>query len=1089
MIVLVVFTTTLRAETLKGVSLEQLIQNQGLPVNLSRSNQATGDWSQSLLRSDYSDLLQMQTDFTTDLTNKLSYKTQHQTPMTDATTVSVSTWTEFCDQVKNPQVTTIILTNNLTANSSPSITTDKTINFNNYQINTAKQTISLTQGTTTVQDANVVSDHTSSATYYSFTATQGNLVVQDTKITANAAPADMDNTNTNSTIINGGFYTAEKAQAPVQLTFDHANVSQQVSADLVQTSIGSTSDYAIVMNSSSGSQLTINDSKLQIQANNYVMFPNMNSNLSVDKTVNIKNSTIAAVQASDLYTKNYNLFLNSANDNTTQRNYFGLNLNINDHSKINVLYNNAGNLDQSGIIRIYGANSLFKLAGGSTLTIKNINGSAISISGNNSQFQVTGAANDKTTTLNATRGEGGGGDSTNPAVRFIWIGGMFFNIQSNAKVNINQNYQNANSKGDNPPGIRMYGMGNKISVSQGAEFNLHNNNAVGTPSAGESGGQGILYRDARSDGTVDPYNSFVLKDPNSQVLVAAQSGAAIMTNSTPLKIDAGDTANDKISFVARGNYPKGGIFSAPSGQPLTFSMPYPRYFDFQNQAPSGSNSYLFDGSKGSTFKHNALPLQVWDSNSDINGNPSGSWQHVGASYQSTSGLFAKLFEVVEPTEDSDATEAANFKQYLETPLAKSGAKGLNKITRMTANVTPAKVSWLQDANNQFVAPANTDKYIWLKAQVPAENDALRPGLDNEVQAELQVTLPDGTIKILRGTSALQDTYYDQTTIKGVMKIAAPDLQLLPTGTKIKILRVWRNGTYDNGHYSSSAIVSEPQKDFDDSEKTVVDQTPPLPAKVLSAKSTLTNNQTATNLTKIVPSTTELTGTADANAIVSWRILNADGSIKYSSTPSENTQVDSTGKWRLERLHGLNSGDQLQVLLTDAANNTNPQTTVTYHDTVLPGATTLAVKGELTLQVPTKLDFGKQRANDHHNIPITALDGNLAVTDTDHQATNWAVNVKLNNQANDDLGTANLPLYYGDGLASAQITTTPLAIFQNNQPPIVDNTLDISHSWTIAPQTMDDTPQGPYLKNSNATTTLPTKNHTGCLAWSLTNSVN
>lgn len=1074
-------TTTLHAEDNDNSSEEsamaEIIHNQGLPnsfvSDLINSPPTASTFAGDINDPDFQEMLDLQTNSDTDLQNKLTYKTTHRPATTAAGTVSVNTWNAFCTQVKNPKVQTIILTNNLVASTqSAHVTSDKTIDFNNYQINTADCTISLDQGTTTVKDAYVTATTTDSKMYYSFTATGGNLIVQDTSINNATTSADINNATTNSTISNGGFYSAEAATAPVAITFDHANVAQQMPASITTSSASNTSAYAIVLNSSVGSQLNVNSSKLQVKANNYLIFPGMSKNLSVDKSISINNSTINAVQASTSYTNYDNFFINGDNKNT----YAGLNLNIIDHSQIKVNYSNNNDLNSSGVIRLYGTGSLLKMASGSGLDIKNINGPAVSISGTDSKFEVTGTKDDKTTSLNITRGTGSGGVSLNPAVRFILTGGMLFDMQGNVKVNVYQNTQSSNA-----PGIRMYGSGNQVSVSQGAEFNLHNNSTAGSPGTGDIGGEGILYTGS-AGGSKD--NSFTLRDPDSQVLVDANNGPAITSPSIPLKIDAGVSSNDSISFVARGNYPKNAIFSANSND-LNFNMPYPRYFDFQNRAPSGSNSYLFNGAKTSLFNHNALPLQVWDNNSDVNGNPSGNWAHVGATYQSSSA--SSTFDTVVPSSDSDPSDASNFKQYLDTPLG--SAKGLTKIIRMTANVTPGKVSWLQDQNNQFITPANTDKYIWLQAQVPAENSAFRPALDNEIHADLQVTLPDGTVQELHGLSSTQETYYDNTNLKGAIKVAAPDLNLLPTGTKIKILRVWRNGTYENGKYSSSAIVSEPQKDFDDSEKVVINKTPPAPAKVFHAQSTLTDHHSTTALSTIVPSTTNLSGTGAANTQVSWRVLNADGSIHYESTPAENTTVDSSGQWSLTKIHGLSSGQKLQVVLTDTDQNSNPQVTTAYHDTTFPAATTLNVKGDLTMQVPSSLDFGTHMSADRKNLPMKTITGNLAVTDTDHQETNWMVAVQLANQLDDDLGTGNLPLYYGNNGLSTQITATPTMIFQKNAPDPNDNILDISQTWTTSANSSAATPQGPFLKNTNATPTLPNTNHHGHLTWTLTNSLN
>ncbi|MCO6541850.1 MAG: hypothetical protein J6573_06055, partial [Lactobacillus sp.] len=86
----------------------------------------------------------------------------------------------------------------------------------------------------------------------------------------------------------------------------------------------------------------------------------------------------------------------------------------------------------------------------------------------------------------------------------------------------------------------------------------------------------------------------------------------------------------------------------------------------------------------------------------------------------------------------------------------------------------------------------------------------------------------------------------------------------------------------------------------------------------------------------------------------------------------------------------------------------------------------------------------------------------------------------------DLGTSDLPLYYGDDQGqSIPISNQPALIYAKAQPQVDENPFVISQDWTTSTRSTTDVPKGPYLKNDRD---YRLGHHQGTLEWTLTNSL-
>ncbi|MCO6541540.1 MAG: hypothetical protein J6573_04440 [Lactobacillus sp.] len=926
----------------------------------------------------------------------------------------VSTWDEFVSAASDPNIDTINLKADLQADSSATIDSDKIINFNGFKlsvnITATKKTITIASGNVKLVSPTVENKppKVKTSTPSAFTFQGGSLTV-----TGNAQ-------------IMGDFFSS--TDTPGDLTFQDATA--YFYNDICPWDyLGGNGDGSIIsMTGSSAGSIKILNSTINDNSYGFIFFSGVpHKSMLIDD-----NSKITSTQPDVNATDSLYYFVATPQDHRVDG--AGVELTIKGHSAVTI--NKASTYNICAPIKLFGGGTKISLSEGSDLDVTNPRGSGIAEAGDGSTFTLDGEG----TELKATRGDVGTISADNSPIRFALTGGMTFNITNKAQVNAYQNNPRTNTYG-----IRMFGSDNGINVESGAEFNVYNNNVPGVANKGSyklPGGQGILY----AGGTSKNVSEFNLKGKDSQVLIDSKNGPAIQANTTGLKVDV----EDGTSFVVRGRMDGDAIFY--SKQDLVFKMGVPRYFDFMNYAntpKAKSIDNLFTADATSIFTHGPVPLSVWDNNSDVLASPTKSWKYVGATYSGKGP-----FSVATPTTTGPSTD--DFVDFMNLNA------GLTKVRRMTANTSPAKVT------SPDLPPTNADKYIWIKALIPAENNVNREAYDDEVFADVKLTMPDGTIKTFNGTSIQHADYYeyaDKTIMNGVIKITGNDGDFIPTGTKIEVTRLWRSDPDPN---DQGAIISDPQ-DILYPVTTVIDKTPPAPAKLVDDDD------------YVPPSTKSVSGyDGEPGATVSWQLIHNNQVTNGPTT----TTVKPDGTWKLDGISGLklDVGDQIRFIMTDAAGNSNPNTETVYHDATFAPATTLRVEGRLKMRVPLSIDFGNKVNVDRNNIPMQKYTGELSVTDTRHDLA-WQITLSAQGG---DLGTSDLPLYYGDDQGqSIPISNQPALIYAKAQPQVDENPFVISQDWTTSTRSTTDVPKGPYLKNNRD---YRLGHHQGTLEWTLTNSL-
>lgn len=821
----------------------------------------------------------------------------------DGDTVTVNSWQDFINAAGNTSVGKIIIGVDLkAANNNVSFQNNKVIIFKGHSIDMSSRYLNTNNYQINFVDASIKS-------------TGGSMLTS----------------SSNSRIIFSGIGSLTGSILNITNTYSNLNFTN---ADYVTQN--ATTSPTIGFRGSSGGDISIKDSTITDSSRGFYY---SSTSDSISKNINIDNSTINSTYPSG--TSNY--FINTSRTNTQM----GMTLKLINNSNVSVDKTYTG--DFNAPVYLFGKNTKIILSTNSKFTVNNPDGSAITESGVGSSFDVS----DDGTELKVSRS--GTSNYNNSVIRFAYTGEMTFNIKNHAKVSINQNGS------VNTYGIRMYGGGNNISVSNGAEFNCINNSTSGVPGIYDNDGQGIYYAGGGNS------NSFKLDGVDSQVLISANNGPAISSSSS---IDM--TASNGTSFVARGYYPGNSIFYSTST--LNFNMGIPRYFDFMNSASTGKGNggTIFNCTNGSQFNHGNIPLSVWLNTSNVEGSPTRNWNYVNATYSGAN--FTKF-----TTTSSDTS----FKDFL------GSNSGLSKLGRMTANTAPAQ------AKNAPDQPTNADSYIWVPTLMPAENNAYRPSYDNEVYAEVQLTYPDGTTKTAIGTSIQHQKYYDYntSTIDGAIKIPSSSFdsskKYLEIGTKVKILKLWRN---DPDYNSDNAIKTDMnnEKYNQYKEQIVIDKTPPDPVKIKN------------NVKKISQWSKEIEGTGEPGASLSWKIIhhNGDADTVYSNA----TTVDNEGNWKISNISGILNNDKIVIYLTDKNSNTTPFIETIFHDATFDPATTVDVGGtnSITLDVPSTLDFGVIPAFHIGNLKPISKSYDVSINDDRSPAHgNWQLSVRASNFKSSD----------------------------------------------------------------------------------------
>ncbi len=341
----------------------------------------------------------------------------------DGDSVTVNSWQDFIDAASNTSVGKIIIGVDLkAANNRVSFQNNKVVVFNGHSIDMSSRYLNTNNYQINFVDASINST--------------GSAML---RATSNAEIIFSGIGSLTGSILNtSNIYT--------NLSFTNANyVTQNTSAN-----------PTIRFRGSSGGDLSIKDSTVTDSSRGFYY---SSTSDGLTKNINIDNSTVKSTYPSG--TSNY--FISTSGTYTQT----GMTFKMTNNSNVNVDKTNQG--DFNAPVYLFGKNTKIMLSSNSKFTVNNPNGSAITESGVGSTFDVS----DEGTELNASRS--GASTNNNAVIRFAWTGEMTFDIKNHAKVSINQNGTL------NTYGIRMYGGGNNISVSNGAEFNCINNSTSGSP--------------------------------------------------------------------------------------------------------------------------------------------------------------------------------------------------------------------------------------------------------------------------------------------------------------------------------------------------------------------------------------------------------------------------------------------------------------------------------------------------------------------------------------------------------------------------------------------------------------------------------
>lgn len=254
-----------------------------------------------------------------------------------------------------------------------------------------------------------------------------------------------------------------------------------------------------------------------------------------------------------------------------------------------------------------------------------------------------------------------------------------------------------------------------------------------------------------------------------------------------------------------------------------------------------------------------------------------------------------------------------------------------------------------------------------------------------------------------------------------------------TDTKFNQVRKSILATANRGGWVSEKEVST----------TILDATPPEPAVV-------------DNENQISSVTTTLTGTAEPNSTLT---VTLNGKL----LENVETTVGNDGRWSLDvPANTLKKGDVLQLFLQDHSGalteladrpvtnndigNIEPSTDYSYRDAVFKAAKTVTVNGVLALnEVPSVLDFGRQKVTTTSQSYWATIQGNLAVSDTrGAEKKAWRVMLRQVTPLQNGDTTLEENLYFVDGNNKNQVTSQNIEI--ERQKLNEDGTYIVTSTW-------------------------------------------
>ncbi|CAM3280806.1 WxL domain-containing protein [Vagococcus fessus] len=572
------------------------------------------------------------------------------------------------------------------------------------------------------------------------------------------------------------------------------------------------------------------------------------------------------------------------------------------------------------------------------------------------------------------------GTGTNSAtLRFILEGANKFNIKNGSKMRITK------AKGSGPA-IRMFSDENDVSVSGGADFEI---DVKGT-------GQGIQYPSGGKNG-------FYLKDEDSSVNINANKNSAIFFKGT------GEVVADKGTFYTmRGNSANGGV----QAKSLNFSMSGLKYFDFRNLGAGPA----INAANGGVLKSNNSDFAIWKKGSDLSKSPTHSYENLdfeakGADYNT---LISPNSEFVK---DVQADKA-----------------GMKAYSRMTANNQIGELTSLR-------VPTNADGYVYGRATVPeAKGEESRPAYENEINAVVELSNPDGTKQELEGTVINDEkNIYDDPFLGGVLEFKLPDGQeFLEEGQSIKFLR---------GRHGTGSKPKEIQV-ITDQQETVVDVTPPEKIKVDKVPDGKPEESLISAMAKSVKGALSEPGT------VTLYGYDKDGTTPKGkpSKVETATEPDEDGFYPFEApmVEGLEE-DGYMIISGKNKDGRTPAKVVLppktndqegdempldqdfkYHDRKFtPGTKVKLLGGELTMEVPDSLDFDKTQISTNDLVLTPNATGHLMVSDTrGRNRTSWDLKLSVEEGS---FTTNGINLTDGFKYTTSQNK----AIKLNNSPQIIE----------------------------------------------------
>ncbi|MDT2661262.1 hypothetical protein P7E02_15410 [Enterococcus hulanensis] len=229
------------------------------------------------------------------------------------------------------------------------------------------------------------------------------------------------------------------------------------------------------------------------------------------------------------------------------------------------------------------------------------------------------------------------------------------------------------------------------------------------------------------------------------------------------------------------------------------------------------------------------------------------------------------------------------------------------------------------------------------------------------------------------------------------------------------------------------------------ETTVIDATPPEPAKVDHSDA-------------IQSTTKKLTGTGEPNSIITLTVNDQPSGIAGQL-------VGADGKWEID-ISSLNlvKDDVLQFFLQDqsglitglseaerpstnnAIGNINPKNEMTYRDATFKAATKATVVGYLSLaSVPDGLEFGDNQVSNKTENYRPTISGELVVSDTRGGAKKpWRLTLNQSEELKNGTISLKNALYYTSQLGEKQITTATQIVESGEFTD--DGSKNISADW-------------------------------------------